>query len=579
MCGLAGIITHGTKPAKKQLQAAAAALAHRGPDGNGIHIHNNVGFVHTRLSIIDLAGGAQPLTSEDGRYTLVANGEIYHYKSLQKQAEKDGWPLKTASDCEPLLYLYNKHGLHFVDHFQGMVALALHDTHTDDVILARDAFGIKPLYYAQTPKGFAFASEPQALVAAGWMKPEVNQDALPAFLNRQYAGGTDTLWHGIYRVAPGEVLRIREGHIVQRYQRQTLLKQAQRLSEDEALEALEDHLFSAVQSHLQSDVPYGAFLSGGIDSSAMVTTMQKIVDEKEPVRTFTVGFESTTVADERTDAENLATSLSTKHTSVSFGEKDFWQQFKHMVRFIDDPVADYAALPLLKLSARAKKDVKVILSGEGGDEMLAGYSRYRPNWWDVVRGKTFRGRGTTKGFESLFTCDLSSWQELPSPSPAGLTALQKSQYTDIQTWLPDDLLTKVDRCLMAHGIEGRVPYLDDTFAAFAFALPDGLKVKGKHGKWLLKKWLSENSQANVWRRKRGFTVPVQAWLDKQRPALTAYFAKHEGVQELCHASLLTQLLGQPLNKRSAKLLFHLLVFAGWHEVHIQKNRFSIKVKV
>ncbi len=582
MCGIGGVFLKGGGEVRPEmLRALAAALRHRGPDGEGVFSEKNVALVHRRLSIIDVAGGAQPISDRDNRVHIIGNGEIYNYLSVRSELEGDGVAFKTKSDTESALHLYKKHGLDFVRHLRGMYALALYDSQRSTLVLARDPFGIKPLYYAQIARGIAFASEPAALVKAGWVGARVEPSVLGQYFSHQFVAGRKTLFKGIFRVLPGEVLVIENGAIESTRRYSPDLRGASEATG--APTGRFDSLFEdAVGCHLQSEVPYGAFLSGGIDSSSMVLKMAAIAG---PIRTFTIGFDSDTVRDEREDARILAETLGTEHRGVLFTKNDFWTYLPTMCRVMDDLAADYAALPLLKLSEAASRIVKVILCGEGGDEIFAGYGRYRRGWWDRLRNRPYRGAGAMKGFEDLFTFDpahgetgaLDRGRTTPDRE-AGFTALQSYQALDISDWLPDDLLLKVDRCLMAYGIEGRVPYLDKNLAAFGFALPDRYKVRRRHGKWLVKHWLSgQRPQMDVWRKKRGFTVPIRDWMEEKRSEVAAYLLSHDGIKEITHRGALEDFLTQSLSKRGAKLAFTLLCYALWHDAHIQGIPPGLKV--
>ena len=569
MCGIAGVSLTSERPVPAaMLRALADALRHRGPDGEGMVEGPGVALVHRRLSIIDVAGGAQPISDADEAVHIVANGEIYNYRPLQDALDEHGVALKTRSDTEPALHLYKAHGTGFVDHLNGMYALAIYDGRTGEVVLARDPFGIKPLYYAQTSEGIAFASEPAALIKAGWTAAEVETRALGAYFARQYVGGRHTLLKGIRRVLPGETLVLQKGEIVRRGRRLPALRPAAKAADgaDAAFDRILEH---AVRRHQQSEVPYGAFLSGGIDSSCMVLKMSQIAG---PVNTFTIGFDSATVDDERTAAERLVRDLDVSHRGILFSEEDFWATLPKMCAAFDDLVADYAALPLLKLAREAAPSVKVVLSGEGGDEIFAGYGRYRRGWWDTLRRRPFRGRGGTAGYEALFdpaVFDDAVGADIPFDLN-GFTPLQRRQAIDVVDWLPDDLLTKVDRCLMAYGIEGRVPYLDDDLAAFGFGLPDRCKVSGRHGKYLVKSWLSrQRPDLDVWARKRGFTVPIGDWLERKRPHLAAYLSAQEGVRAITKVAPLEAFFARPFGRKGAQLAFALLCFGLWHDIHIR----------
>ncbi len=301
MCGIAGIMTkNGRKPDTDLLHSMAAALAHRGPDGHGEHVANNVGMVQRRLAIIDLKTGAQPLYGARGS-AVVANAEIYNYVELWDEFSDARF--KTRSDCEPLLHLYAKHGDRFADHLRGMYAIALHDPADGCLVLARDPFGIKPLYYAETDRGLAFASEIQALVAAGLVQPRVNEAARAALLQLQFTTGRETMFMQVQRVLPGETLVVRDGRVVERRRRPALPDDgAEQWSEAEAMARLEDALSGSVKVHQRSDVPYGMFRSGGIDSSALLALMAEHNDR--PVLAFTAGFAGGRVPDERARAHS-----------------------------------------------------------------------------------------------------------------------------------------------------------------------------------------------------------------------------------------------------------------------------------
>jgi len=577
MCGIAGVSLKSGEPSQPLLERMAALLAHRGPDGEGFYRHRQTALVHRRLSILDLEGGAQPIAAEDGATHIVANGEIYNYRALQARIREWGVGLMTNSDSEVPLHCWRRYGIDFVKYLEGMYALAIYDEASEELILARDPVGIKPLYIAETAAGIAFASEAGALVRAGWVSAEVEEEAWPSFFSKQYVGGALTMFKGVRRVEPGEVLRIRRGTIVDRRIYPLELTRARRMDEDEALAMFDEIATEVVQSHLQSDVPYGAFLSGGTDSSCVVTKMAELVGK---VRTYAIGFSSDTVADERQNALRLANKLDTDHSAIEFTHADFWKILPEMCEAMDDLVADYAALPTLKLAGLARQGVKVILSGEGGDEGLAGYGYYRlqrrRGLRAMMRGRfRFQRAADTAGFQGLFRSPMPAWRDRPIDErydARGFSYLQRQQAGDIQEWLPDDLMTKVDRCLMAHGVEGRVPLLDRKFLGFVFGLPDRLKISDGHHKYLLRRWLADRQpQQEPWARKKGFTVPIQAWLEARRSEILKYLHPHQGVREVIRHEPLKDWLEQPLDTRGAKLLFNVLSYALWHDLYIQST--------
>jgi asparagine synthase (glutamine-hydrolysing) len=574
MCGIAGIMSlGGAAPPAQRLQAMEKALGHRGPDGNGHYGSGDVGMVQTRLAIIDLATGDQPLY-EPGGAALMANGEIYNYRELH--AEVPQAQFATSSDCELPLHLYRKHGLDFPKYLRGMYAIALHDPAAGRLVLARDPFGIKPLYYAETPQGFIFASEAQAILASGAAPLELMRQSRNELLELQFTTGRDTIFAGINRVLPGETLVVTKGRIVERRRIEALPHGGAVPASEAAALAEFDRVFEeSVMLHQRADVPYGMFLSGGIDSSAVLAMMARL--NERPVQAFTIGFTHESVPDERAAARAVAHELGAEHVEVEFREGDFWTLLPEIARAMDDPAADYAILPTYKLAATARAaGLKVILSGEGGDELFAGYGRYRSvarPWW--AGGKLLRARGNLDKL-GLLRGDLAGWRdgvaaaELAAQDGAR-TRLQVAQATDCADWLPNDLLTKLDRCLMAHGVEGRTPFLDPGVAAFAFRLPDELKVRRGLGKYLLRRWLSAKSQAAAaMGKKRGFTVPVGEWIARRGAQLGPLVAAQPGVREICLPNRVEKLFESAAEKRQGFAAWTLLFYALWHRHHIQR---------
>jgi asparagine synthase (glutamine-hydrolysing) len=574
MCGIAGMMTtNGEAPPPAILKAMEATLLHRGPDGNGHYRSADVAFTQTRLAIIDLATGDQPLY-EPGGAALVANGEIYNYLELRQ--ELAGARFATHCDCELPLHLYRRIGLDFPRKLRGMYALALHDPAAGRLVLARDPFGIKPLYYVETSHGVAFASEPECLIASGLARPELLPQARSELLQLQFTTGRDTIYAGVKRVLPGETVVIAKGRIVERRRIEALDAAAPaEIAEADALEALDRALADSVLVHQRSDVPYGMFLSGGIDSSSVLAMMARLNDR--PVRAFTIGFSKNGAADERTSARRVAQSLGAEHVEVEFREADFWLLLPEIALAMDDPAADYAILPTYKLAAEARAaGLKVVLSGEGGDEMFAGYGRYRSvmrRWW--LGGRAPRARGNLDKLGLLRT-SLAGWRDGIDAAElraarGGRTRLQAAQAVDCEDWLPNDLLTKLDRCLMAHGVEGRTPFLDPAIAAFALHLPDELKVRDGMGKWLLRRWLEVHvPTAEPFARKRGFTVPVGDWIARRGAQLGTLVASQPGVREICVPGAVEALFRAPTRRHQAFAAWTLLFYALWHRCHIER---------
>jgi asparagine synthase (glutamine-hydrolysing) len=569
MCGIAGLLTRdGANPGSAVFESLDRALAHRGPDGSKIQIGDGVGLLHRRLAIIDLETGDQPLSGPGG-LTLIANGEIYNH--IELRAELADSPFATKSDCEPPLYLYQRDGMDFARSLRGMYAIALHDGPRKRLVLARDRFGIKPLYWAETPRGFAFASEPQAIIAAGLMRPNLRGQARGELLNLQFTLGGETIFEGIHRLLPGESIAIEQGQIGERRRLPALpAGDIAPWTEDEAIRELDRVLAESVSLHQRSDVPYGMFLSGGIDSSALLALMARL--NSRPVLAYTAFFPGTGATDESEHAKDVAAAAGAEHVQVPVAEADFWALLPEIAASMDDPAADYAIVPSYILARAARASVKVILSGEGGDEMFGGYGRYRKAMRPWPFGGRMRESGTFHGL-GVLRDESQSWRTLyrqtrDSAYSAHRTRLQDAQAQDCADWLPNDLLIKLDRCLMANGIEGRTPFLDTEVAGFAFALPDRLKVGGGLGKILLRRWLAQTMPAaKPFSKKRGFTVPVAEWL-AARPDLGRLLAGRPAIREICRDGAVEALFKTPGGK-AGFAAWTLLFYALWHRRHIE----------
>jgi asparagine synthase (glutamine-hydrolysing) len=573
MCGIAGIILRqGQSPDATTLQSLTGALAHRGPDGSGHYVSGPVALAHTRLAIIDLATGDQPLFA--GPAALVGNGEVYNYRELRAD---NALVCATGSDCEPPLHLFRRDGIGFADGLRGMYALAIHDRVSRQMVLSRDPFGIKPMYLAEIPGGMAFASEPQALIAAGLVTPRVRAEAQSELLQMQFTTGADTIFEGITRLLPGETVALGEGRILERHRRAALPVGGQEtLGEEEALTRFEAAFRDSVDLHQRSDVPYGMFLSGGTDSAAVLAMMSRL--NEQPVLAFTAGFDVAGAADERAHAAAMAKAVGARHETITVTQAEVWKHLPEIVGAMDDPAADYAIIPTWFLARRAREDVKVVLSGEGGDEMLGGYGRYRSAmrpWW--LGGKAPRTHGAFDRLDVLRE-PLTGWRDGMVAAEAetalpGRTRLMAAQALDVADWLPNDLLIKLDRCLMAHGVEGRTPFLDSAVAEASFRLPDALKVRKGAGKYLLRQWLAANFPASEpFRPKQGFTVPVGAWIAGAADKLGPLVAAQAGVMEIARPEKVTALFRAAAGKREGFAAWHLLFYALWHRRHIEGMR-------
>ena len=572
MCGIAGIVAapEAPPPDAATLTALTRALAHRGPDGSGHTVVGHVALAHTRLAIIDLAGGDQPLFA--GSAALVGNGEIYNYRELREQMPEVRFA--TNSDNEVPLHLWLRDGPGYARALRGMYALAIHERVTRTVTLSRDPFGIKPLYVAETPAWLAFASEPQALLAAGIVPRALRPAARDELLQIQFTTGTETIFPGIRRVLPGETLTCGDGRVLQHTRIAAVPEGGpEDIDEASALARLDRALQESVDLHQRSDVPYGMFLSGGIDSAAVLTMMARL--NSQPVLAFTAGFAAAGVADERPVAAEVARALGAHHETIEITEAMVWRHLPEIVACMDDPAADYAIIPLWFLARRARQDVKVVLSGEGGDEIFAGYGRYRSAmrpWW--LGGRVMRARGSFDRVNVLRS-RTPAWRDGIAAAEAQAangdrTRLAAAQAVDVADWLPHDLLLKLDRCLMAHGVEGRTPFLDPGVVEAAFRLPDTLKLREGLGKWVLRRWLERNCPAaRPFAKKQGFTVPIGHWIAGQAGKLGPLVAAQPGVAELAEPSRVTALFRAAERRHHGAAAWHLLFYALWHRAHIE----------
>ncbi|MEQ1817867.1 MAG: asparagine synthase (glutamine-hydrolyzing) [Terricaulis sp.] len=550
MCGIAGIIGEATGA-----QALIDAIAHRGPNGIRVEESDKYSLAHARLSIIDLEGGWQPLHAAGS--TIIGNGEIYNYIELAEENQL-GPKLNTGSDFEPLLHIYAQEGEKAFDRLRGMYAFCLIGC-DGRTWLVRDPFGIKPLYIKAQNGAVAFSSEPRSFGQARVVPAISNQVAA-----LHYTLENETAWPGVIRLEPGEIIEIVDGKPKRHRIRPAVkVKTHMHVPIKEELSAfgmLDRVLEDSVRVHQRSDVPYGLFLSGGIDSAAIATMMARL--NERPVVAYTCGFDAPGARDERDQAERVATALKLDWNNVSFGEEDFWRIVPHVAWAMDDPVADYACLPTYKLAETAKSRLTVVLTGEGGDELLGGYSRYRR----AMRPKLLGGRPAEPQADAMFGPDaLSAWRKHERAS--GRTTLQQAQAADIATWLPNDLLLKLDRMLMAHGLEGRTPFLDPVVADYAFDLADEFKVKGKFGKYILRKWLECHCPAaDPWAKKKGFTVPVASWIAPRAAQLAQSLPNVKAVRAAVGADAIRAIF---TGETHEALRYPMLFLGLWGRIHTE----------
>ncbi|NEV63900.1 asparagine synthase (glutamine-hydrolyzing) [Thiorhodococcus minor] len=590
MCGIAGFIMRsGLRPEPELLQRMSAQLGHRGPDDQGIHCSGPVGLAQTRLSIIGLATGHQPMVAEDGQLALAANGEVYNYVELNAALRQHGREARTQSDSETILNAYAVHGLDSLPLLRGMYAFALHDARRGTLILGRDRLGIKPLFYTRLADRIAFASEIKALLAILPQRPEILPRALRQFLQNQFASGEDTLIAGVRRVPAGEALIIDGALRIQRHCYWSALTVTPReVAVDEAQAELDGLMNTAMREHMRADVPFGLFLSGGVDSAVLAAMLH--AHGAGRIKSFSVGYKGTAMTHELDEAARVARHFGLDHTPLELSLDQVFGRIPHSIWCADELMRDYACLPTSLLAETAGAELKVVFSGEGGDEVFAGYGRYHPRpaerWVKALihpgsGGFRTRGQWGARWLRRLLGPDLRAAANADrqpvlrawGATPASWSDMQRRQYTDLVTALPDNLLVKTDRMLMGFGLEGRVPFLDHRIVEFGLSLPDDLKVRRHRGKWLLKRWAEPRlPPGHLDRPKRGFHVPVGDWLRGEiADQVGQRLMRNRGIRGWFHADAIPDLIAaRQRGQGGGRELFGLMQLAIWHRLFIEQ---------
>lgn len=566
MCGIAGfIVQKGPCAGKRQakLEVMCDLIRHRGPDGRGMLVRDNVALGMTRLAIIDLKGGSQPIFNEDESIAVIFNGEIYNYRELKSELEKLGHRFKTNSDTETIVHAYEEFGTDCVHHLRGMFAFAVYDFKNQKLFLARDRVGKKPLFYCMTPDGdFVFGSELKVLLEYGKMNREINPVALDAYLTFGYVPEEFCIFKNVYKLLPGHFLIYQHGRIkTQKYWDFIFEPTEKPRTEAEYIELLREKIKEAVKIRLISEVPLGAFLSGGVDSSTVVAMMSKLLDK--PVKTFSIGF------NEDTFNELKFTRIVAKHFQTEHHEfivtPDFVKIIEDLIWYFDEPFADSSALPTYMVSKMARDYVTVVLSGDGGDELFAGYTRYLgarkketfqkipgflkkglrvtskllPHW---MRGKYYlynisldfidgyidsvsyfndlrKNLLYTSEFKETLNGCLGLGKELYRRIAEGVRTgnlIDNLLYLDSKTYLPSDILVKVDRASMAVSLEVRAPLLDQELIKFVGTIPANLKLNCGETKYIFKKAMKGIVPNEIlYREKQGFGMPINEWINAQ----------------------------------------------------------------
>ncbi len=626
MCGVCGVLSlNGASVDPTTLESMNQALLHRGPDSSGSFLHNGVGLAARRLAIIDLEGGDQPIANEDGTIHVVQNGEIYNYRELREELERSGHRLATRSDTEVLVHLYEDHGTRFVEKLRGMFAIALWDGRARRLVLARDRFGIKPLYYRLTTESLSFASELKALLRQPGFDREIDLNALEAYLAFSFVPAPLTIFRGVNKLPPGSVLtwdanQSERGAQIESFARPRPVPTAETRSEteEELAEELLERLRDSVRAHLIADVPVGVLLSGGIDSCTLAALAS--MESSAPVMTFSIGFDEPRF-DERARARLVAEQYETDHHELIV-RPDAVQLLPKLAEVYDEPFADASAIPTYIVSKLARQHVKVALSGEGGDELFGGYDYYvghllaprlralarlaRPL---VERLPSSSAKASTldhKAKRFVRGARLSPlerhyvWKEVFSPGgrtelfredrrgeldplellrrrydeSEGSDELSRIMDVDLGIFLVDDMLVKTDRASMANSLEARVPFLDPVISDLALALPSRLKVRPFATKRLIRSAVTRLLPKEIIEgKKQGFSMPVARWLRGELQPVARELLSPERIrrQGFFKPETVTRMLDAHASGRAdfSRQLWALLVFSLWYDEYVE----------
>jgi asparagine synthase (glutamine-hydrolysing) len=607
MCGIVGFNWND----KTLLKEMMRSLVHRGPDESGIYLDEDISLGHQRLKIIDLKTGKQPIHNENGTIQIIFNGEIYNFRELREDLEEKGHRFYTNTDTEVIVHAYEEYDRDCVNKFNGMFAFAIWDSNKRKLCLARDRLGIKPLYYCLSGDKFIFASELKALLEWDEVERNVNLNALNEYFTFGHVPSNRTMIKNIYKLLPGHILIFKNNEInVARYW--DLKESITDNSESYYISKLRELLRESVKMRLMSDVPLGVYLSGGIDSSCIVALMREMRDD---IKTFSVGFGSEGES-EVGYARLVSEYFGTDHYEVNVDENDL-KILPEMVWHLDEPIADAATLPTYVISRFAKKGVSVVLAGEGGDELFAGYDNYKimmfghnfskiiPNFlkpkmsnvskhfseysnikrvFDMMRAKDEYERysGVISLLNENELAKLGFKKENISNIyfPNNMKLLNKLLYFGIKTWLPNDFFMKADKMTMAHAIEERVPLLDHNIAEFSFTLPTNLKLRGITGKYIFKKaMVGILPKRIIYRRKHGYNAPMDYWFKHTLKGVLEQLLD-ESSHNLYNKKYALNLLkdfqksgkNYNMNFYNASKLWSILVFEMWHKMFIEGEK-------
>jgi len=622
MCGICGKIEfrEGKQVSSQLLRQMLDIIEHRGPDEHGIFRSGCVGLAHRRLNIIDLSTGKQPMCNEDGSVWIIYNGEVYNFAELRSNLVQKGHRFKSASDTEVIVHLYEEIGVECVQQLRGMFSFALWDENTKTLLLARDRVGIKPLYYCHTGDSLLFASEIKAMLVDPAVSREMDSASLNDFFTYFYVPGEHTLFKNIFKLQPGHYMTVRNGE-VRTTEYWDLAFRKISSSFEEATEELDNLLSRAVRDHMISDVPVGVLLSGGVDSSGVLSFAAE--NTSEIISSFTVGFDSG-CTDERPYARMAANLYGARNFEITITAQDFWNCLPKYVWHMEEPVCEPPAIALYYVSKLAREHVTVLLSGEGGDEAFAGYQSYRNFTWlekikkwtgpmagigGAVARHVINPHSRFSKYSSLLRMDLPDYYYSHSSGPyeffnntagglysadlradmaaqtkgrfskqqfkrvSSLEPLDQMLYVDTKTWLPDDLLIKADKMTMANSLELRVPLLDHQVLEFAASLPVSYKLKGVRTKHILKEALRRRLPAEILNRKKsGFPVPYTTWLSRElRQSVAEVLLDSKTIARgYFNRTVLENVLSSSENLCYSKELFSLMTLELWHRTFLEE---------
>ena len=611
MCGIAGFFDPKTDEKERPILDMVAKIIHRGPDDDGFYVDKYVGLGMRRLSIIDLSTGRQPISSADGKLLIILNGEIYNYKELRGELIKNGCVFKTESDTEVILHMYELYGEKMLTKLRGMFAFSIYNTETKKLFIARDFFGIKPVYYLVNDDGkvIAFSSEIKSFLALPSFKIDINDNAVINYLSFQYNPLDETFFKNVYKLPPAHYLLIDLANNETQIEKYWSFEfyQNNSLDEHKTAKIIYETIKDSVAHHMIADVPVGAFLSGGVDSSIITTLMQEIRGDKK-IRTFTVGFDTLTEGKEASETSDY---LGTDHVEIKINADEYFNILPKAIYHFDEPVGDPSAIGLYFIAREARKHVTVVLSGEGADELCGGYNIYlaplasqKLVWMpkSIVNlflnlpfeffGKNYLRRVKMK-LEDWYTGNATIFKQFKQeeinnlwkgeknkPKSLGqlykqvsnLSDSTKMQYIDINTWLVGDILAKADKMTMANSLELRVPFLDLEVANLARTLPDSFKWHGGITKYLLREAFQKIVPETTRNRKKlGFPIPIKSWFNESRTDVYETILNNDYIKNHKHVEFIKKLIDDHLVKSAdnSRKIYLLLMLSLWYNVFVK----------